>query len=47
MAVLDKKVEGGAYIYELGVSVDSVVEKVSRFEREVYFKSEVEKKLRE
>jgi DNA-binding transcriptional MocR family regulator len=31
----------------LGVSVESVVEKVSRFEREAYFESEVEKKLRE
>ena len=29
----------------LGVSVESVVEKVSRFEREVYFESEVEKKI--
>ena len=31
----------------LGVSVESSVEKVSRFEREVYFESEVEKKINE
>ena len=31
----------------LGVSVESVVDKVLRFEREVYFESEVEEKLRE